>query len=264
VKQLDLGRGKTKTADLWAYRSNDLDTGPPIVVFDYQTSRSGEHARTFLGDWSGHLLTDDYSGYKQMYKGLGLAPPKIVELGCWAHARRKFFDLHVANQSPLAQQALVRIAKLYEIEAHVKEMTVEDRQRYRQEHAITALSNLKSWLVENRLKLAPNSAMAKAFDYTLRRWDALERYAQTGCLPIDNNPVENSIRPIAIGKKNWLFMGSERAGKRAAAIQSLIGTARLNGLDPQAWLKDVLEKLPTCPNSKIRELLPLKKQANTN
>ena len=111
-------------------------------------------------DWSGHLLTDDYSGYKQMYKGLGLAPPKIVELGCWAHARRKFFDLHVANQSPLAQQALVRIAKLYEIEAHVKEMTVEDRQRYRQEHAITALSNLKSWLVENRLKLAPNSAMA--------------------------------------------------------------------------------------------------------
>jgi len=264
VKQLDPGRGKTKTAYLWAYRSNDLDTGPPIVVFDYQTSRSGEHARTFLGDWSGHLLTDDYSGYKQMYKGLGLAPPKIVELGCWAHARRKFFDLHVANQSPLAQQALVRIAKLYEIEAHVKEMTVEDRQRYRQEHAVTALSNLKSWLVENRLKLAPNSAMAKAFDYTLRRWDALERYAQTGCIPIDNNPVENSIRPIAIGKKNWLFMGSERAGKRAAAIQSLIGTARLNGLDPQAWLKDVLEKLPTCPNSKIRELLPLKKQANTN
>jgi transposase len=258
IKQLDPGRGKSKTAYLWAYRTNDLDLGPPLIVFDYQVSRSGVHARTFLGDWQGYLLTDDYAGYKHLYKGLGPNPPKIVELGCFAHARRKFFDLHVANQSQLAAQALTQIAKFYEVESAAKEMTVENRKQYRQEHAVPALLKFKAWLDQERLKLAPKSATAKAFNYTLKRWDALIRYAYTGNLPIDNNPVENSIRPIAIGKKNWLFVGSERAGKRAAVIQSLIGTARLNDLDPQAWLKDVLEKLPTWPNSRIRELLPLK------
>ena len=258
VKQLDPGRGKTKTAYLWAYRSNDLDTGPPIVVFDYQTSRAGMHARTFLQDWQGHLLTDDYAGYKKMYTQLDLKAPAMIELGCWAHARRKFFDLHAVNQSTLAAQALAHLAKLYQFEAEAKLFSEKERQEHRQAYTLPQLQILKAWLSQERLKLASGSATTKAVDYTLRRWEALERYAHSGNLPIDNNPVENCIRPIAIGKKNWLFTGSERAGKRAAAIQSLIGTARLNGLDPYAWMQDTLEKLPTWPNSRINELLPLK------
>ena len=258
VKQLDLGRGKTKSVYLWAYRSNDLDTGPPIIIFDYQPSRAGEHARTFLQDWQGHLLTDDYAGYKKMYTQLDLKAPAVIELGCWAHARRKFFDLHVANQSALAAKAMAHIATLYQFESQASAMSIEERKAYRQTHTLPALQILKAWLMQERLKFAPGSATTKAVDYTLGRWEALECYAHSGHLPIDNNPVENCIRPIAIGKKNWLFTGSERAGKRAAAIQSLIGTARLNGLDPYTWMQDTLEKLPTWPNSRIHELLPLK------
>jgi transposase len=258
VKQLDPGRGKTKHAYLWAYRSNDLGTGPPMIVFDYQTSRAGSHARTFLEGWEGHLLTDDYAGYKKMYTCLDLKAPVMIELGCWAHARRKFFDLHAANQSTLAAKAMAHIAKLYQFEAKTKLFSDKERQEHRQAYTLPQLQILKAYLSQERLKLALGSATTKAVDYTLRRWEALERYAHSGNLPIDNNPVENCIRPIAIGKKNWLFTGSERAGKRAAAIQSLIGTARLNGIDPYAWMQDTLEKLPTWPNSRIQELLPLK------
>jgi transposase len=177
-------------------------------------------------------------------------------LACWAHARRKFFDLFQASQSPVAQEALKRIAVLYTIEAEGREMAVDERQRLRAEKSLPLLSALHDWLQQTRLSTAPNSATAKAIDYSLKRWTALTRYAESGDLPIDNNPVENSIRPIALGKKNWLFAGSERAGQRAAVIQTLLGTAKLNGLDPAAWLKDTLEKLPTWPNSRIDELLP--------
>ncbi len=255
VAQLDPGAGKTKRAYLWTWRSNDLDTGPPIVVFDYQTSRSGKHADSFLGNWRGHLMVDDYSGYKHLFAEQG-----ITELACWAHARRKFFDLHAANQSPIAETALRHIAALYALESAVQDATPETRQELRQQ-AQQKLAELHDWLTATRKKVAHGSATAKAMDYTLKRWPALIRYAETGHLPIDNNPVENTIRPIAVGKKNWLFAGSERAGKRAAAIQTLIGTARLNGLDPHAWLKDTLEKLPVWPNNRLDELLPFKQQA---
>ena len=255
VAQLDPGAGKTKRAYLWTWRSNDLDTGPPIVVFDYQTSRAGKHADSFLGNWRGHLMVDDYSGYKHLFTGQG-----ITELACWAHARRKFFELHAANQSPIAETALRYIAKLYALESDAKEANTEIRQDLRrQSHAI--LVEFHDWMTTTRQKVAPGSGTAKAMDYTLKRWPALIRYAETGHLPIDNNPVENAIRPIAVGKKNWLFAGSERAGERAAAIQTLIGTARLNGLDPHAWLKDTLEKLPTWPNNRLDELLPFRQQA---
>ena len=153
---------------------------------------------------------------------------------------------------------MTHIATLYQVESQASVMSEQERHAHRQEQALPALQTLKDWLLQERMKLAPRSATTKAVDYTLRRWEALERYAHSGHLPIDNNPIENCIRPIAIGKKNWLFTGSERAGKRAAAIQSLIGTARLNGLDPYAWMQDTLEKLPTWPNSRINELLPLK------
>lgn len=262
VPQLDPGSGKTKKAYLWAYRSNDLQAGPKIIVFDYQAGRSGRHVQAFLQDWHGPLMVDDYAGYKALFararahpKSQRLLEP-CIELACWAHARRKFFDLFQATQSPIAEEALRRIAELYAIEAEGKEMAIGERQSLRHAKSRPALALLHNWLQQTRLKTAPNSATAKAIDYSLKRWPALTRYAESGDLPIDNNPVENSIRPIALGKKNWLFAGSERAGQRAAVIQTLLGTARLNGLDPAAWLKDTLEKLPSWPNSRIDELLP--------
>ena len=252
VAQLDPGQGKTKRAYLWAYRSNVLETGPPIVVFDYQTSRAGRHAREFLAGWQGHLMVDDYSGYKALFAD------GVTELGCLAHARRKYFDLNAAQANPIAQEALRRIAALYAIEVQGKDMTVEERTQWRQAHAQPLLQSMHDWLLQTRVTVANGGGTAKAIDYSLKRWPALSRYATDGRLPIDNNPVENTIRPIAIGKKNWLFAGSERAGKRAAAIQTLLGTAKLNGLDPAAWLRDTLEKLPTCLNSQIDSLLPLR------
>jgi len=255
VQQLDPGKGKTKRAYLWAYRSNDLDGGPPMVIFDYQTSRSGKHAADFLKDWRGTLMVDDYSGYKALFAA-GLA-----EQACWAHARRKFFDLDASTPKghPVAAEILSRIARLYEIEAQARESEPEERKALRKKEAIPELQQLHERLTQIRQTAAPGYGLAKACDYLLRRWESFARYAETGDLPIDNNPVENAIRPIALGKKNWLFAGSERAGKRAAAIQSLLATAKLNGTEPAAWLKSTLEKLPTCLNSQIDELLPIKR-----
>jgi transposase len=264
VPQLDPGNGRTKKAYLWAYRSNDLQPGPKILVFDYQAGRSGRHAGQFLGDWQGRLVVDDYAGYKALFAAARAHPEDqrrlepCVELACWAHARRKFFDLFQASQSPIAHEALQLIAVLYAIEAEGQSLGTTERQRLRAEKSRPALIGLHDWLQRTRSHTAPNSATAKAIDYGLKRWIALTRYAETGDLPIDNNPVENSIRPIALGKKNGLFAGSERAGKRAAVIQTLLGTAKLNGLDPAVWLKDTLEKFPTWPNSRIDELLPLR------
>jgi transposase len=254
IPQLDPGSGKTKRAYLWAYRSNDLEEGPRLIVFDYRGGRSGEHARQFLGSWQGHLMVDDYGGYKALFIATRQEP--CIELGCWAHARRKFFDLHQANGSPMALEALTRIGQLYLIEQHGKALSIDARQQLRAEQSQPALNALHEWLIQTRIKTANGGGSAKALDYTLKRWPSLIRYAETGHLPIDNNPVENTIRPIALGKKNWLFAGSERAGQRAAAIQTLLGTAKLNGIDPAAWLRDTLEKLPAWPNSRIDELLP--------
>ena len=250
VRQLDPGRGKTKRAYLWAYRSNVLTTGPPIVVFDYQSSRAGQHARNFLAGWQGHLRVDDFGGYKASFVD------GVTELGCMAHARRKYFDLNAAQPNPIALEALNRIAALYAIEAQGRDMTVEARTQWRQEQAQPLLESMHDWLRQTRVAMANGGGTARAIDYSLKRWAALSRYATDGRLPIDNNPVENTIRPIALGKKNWLFTGSERAGKRAAAIQTLLGTAKLNGLDSAVWLRDTLEKLPTCLNSQIDSLLP--------
>jgi len=260
VKQLDPGAGKTKRAYLWSYRSNDLDTGPPIVVFDYQSSRSGQHARDFLHGWQGSLMVDDYGGYKKLFAADALCA--VTELGCWAHARRKFFDLQADGTHPQAAEALRRIGKLYATEEAARLM--EDaaaRALHRQQHSLPVLADMHDWLIRSRIATADGSGLARAIDYSLNRWASLIRYAQTGNLPIDNNPVENTIRPIALGKKNWLFAGSERAGKRAAAIQSLFATAKLNGIEPAAWLKDTLEKLPVWTMRRIDELLPLKPSA---
>lgn len=196
VAQLDPGKGKTKKAYLWAYRSADLGDGPPIVVFDYQSGRSGQFARDYLQDWQGHLMVDDFSGDKALFRA------GETELGCWAHPRRKLFDLHAANKSPIAEHSLKWIATLYWIEKAGKDLDVLARQQLRQQETNPVLKAFETWLTTVRLTVASGSGTAKALDYTIRRWPALVRYADSGSFPIDNNRVENSIRPIVIGKEN--------------------------------------------------------------
>ena len=241
--------GKTHRAYLWAY-SPGRHEQMKAVVYDFCESRAGKHAAIFLDRWSGTLLVDDYAGYKQ------LMGQKVQEAGCWAHARRKFFELHVANKSQIAEQALAFIGQLYEIERMVAGASEEERLRIRQTQSRPVMEKLQRWLQEHRAKVPEGSATAKAIDYSLRRWQALIGFIDNAQVPIDNNWIENQMRPVALGRKNWLFAGSLRAGQRAAAVMSLIHSAKLNGHDPHAYLKDVMEKLPSWPNSRIEELLP--------
>lgn len=184
-------------------------------------------------------MCDDFSGYKQlMVQG-------VTEVGCLAHARRKFFDLHTAHKGPVAQRALEHIAQVYEIERELKACSADERQRGRRERSKPLLDALRDWLLLTRKKVTDGTATANALDNSLRRWQALTRFVDDGQLPVDNNHIENQMRPIAIGRNNWLFAGSLRAGQRGAAVMSLIQSARLNGQDPYAYLKDVLTRLPT-------------------
>ncbi len=180
----------------------------------------------------------------------------MTEVGCLAHARRKFFDLHAANKSQIAASALQQIGALYEIERELKDLPPDERLRIRQVCSIPVLDALHRWMLLTRQKITDGSATARALDYSLKRWTALTRFAGDARLPVDNNHIENQIRPIAIGRNNWLFAGSLRAGQRAAAVMSLIQSAKLNGHDPYAYLKDVLTRLPTQRASQVGELLP--------
>ncbi|MCI0915372.1 IS66 family transposase [Pseudomonas putida] len=249
VQMLAPGEKKTQRAYVWAYSTTPF-SALKAVIYDFSPSRAGEHARNFLGTWNGKLVCDDFAGYKASFE-LG-----ITEIGCMAHARRKFFDLHAANKSQLAEQALHSIGGLYEVERHAKEMSDEDRWRLRQETAVPIAEKLHEWMLAQRELVPEGSATAKALDYSLKRWVALTRYLEDGAVPIDNNQIENLIRPWALGRSNWLFAGSLRSGKRAAAIMSLIQSARMNGHDPYAYLKDVLMRLPTQRASEITQLLP--------
>ena len=249
VQMLKPGNGKTHRAYLWAYAPGAFE-GMKSVVYDFCESRAGEHARAFLGEWRGSLTCDDFSGYK------ALIASGVTEVGCLAHARRKFFDLHAANKSQIAEFALQQFAKVYDIEREAKEISADERKAMRQRHTQPVLDALHQWMLLQRQKVPEGSATAKALDYSLRRWVALTRFCNDGQLPIDNNWIENQIRPIALGRSNWLFAGSLRAGQRAAAVMSLIQSARMNGHDPYAYLKDVLTRLPTHKASQIEELLP--------
>jgi transposase len=258
VAMLKPGHGKTHRAYLWSYGSTVFD---PLkgVVFDFADSRAGRHVQAFLGTdgadgtdagWRGTLVCDDYAGYKALFG------ERIVEAGCLAHARRKFFDLWANHKSTVAEQALGYFRDLYDVEREVQALDVDERKRIRQLKAKPVADALLAWLIAQRQKVPDGSATAKAIDYSLNRWTALTRYLGDGALPADNNWIENRIRPIALGRANWLFAGSLRAGQRAAAIMSLIGSAKMNDLDPYAYLRDVLERLPTHPASGIEELLP--------
>ena len=254
VAMLAPGNGKTHRAYLWAYAAGAFED-LRAVVYDFTASRSGEHARNFLGTgtdraWRGSLVCDDFSGYKALFvQGL-------TEAGCMAHARRKFVELHIANKSDIAATAIEFIGQLYGIERAVKALPPDRRLHERRTRAAPIATALHDWLIAQRTKVTDGGATAKAIDYSLNRWAALVRYLDDAALPIDNNHDEQQIRPWATGRKNWLFAGTLLAGQRAAAIMSLIQSAKLNGHDPYAYLKDVLTRLPTHKARDIDELLP--------
>lgn len=278
VGLLDPGSGKTKRAYLWAYAST-AQADLKAVVYDFSSSRSGKHARAFLGQgdeaqradglccssipaprpapWCGTLVVDDYGGYKALFG------TDIQEAGCLAHARRKFHELWASHQSPIAQEALAVFGRLYEIERQATALSADERLAMRQARARPIAEAFRQWLIVQRGKVPDGGAIAKAIDYSLKRYEALIHYLTDGRVPIDNNWVENQIRPIALGRKNWLFAGSLMAGKRAAAIMSLIQSAKLNGLEPYAYLTDVLTRLPTTKMKDIDALLPHRWQPET-
>ena len=254
VPVLAPGNGKTKTGRLWTYVRDDRpagDTAAPAVWFAYSPDRKGEHPRAHLSSFRGTLQADGYAGFNQLYE-----EGHIQEAACWAHVRRKFYDLHQAHASPLAAEALARIAQLYVIETEIRGRSPGERLEVRKARARPLLESMHEWLQASLAKLSKKSEVATAIRYALGRWTALMRYCDDGGLEIDNNAAERSLRAVALGRKNYLFAGSDAGGERAAAIYSLIGSAKLNDLDPEAYLRGVLERLADHPITRIAELLP--------
>ena len=254
IPVLDPGRGKTKTGRLWTYVRDDRPAGsrdPPAVLFRYSPDRRGEHPQGHLKEFAGILQADAYSGFNGLYER-----GAIFEAACWAHARRAFYELHQATTSPIAAQALERIAELYEIEARIRGQAPEERARERQASAQPLLESLRTWLQQTLARVSKKSELAQAIGYVLGRWTALTRYCSDGRIEIDNNAAERALRAVALGRKNFLFAGSDAGGERAAAMYSLIGTAKLIGLDPEAYLRYVLERIADHPINRIEELLP--------
>ena len=253
VPVLAPGRGKTKTARLWTYVRDDRTAGyetPPAVWFAYSQDRKGEHPRQHLNNFRGALQADAYSGFHHLYGG------DIYEIACWAHARRKFHDIHLVHASPTTSEALLRIAALYGIEEEIRGKPDELRRSVRQARARPLLDSLRQWMEKALGSLSTKSQTAAAIRYALSHWRALTRYVDDGLLEIDNSAAERSLRAVVLGRKNYLFLGSDSGGQRAAALYSLIGTAKLNGLDPLLYLRTVLAKLPDHPINQIQQLLP--------
>ena len=231
VPVLAPGTGKTKTGRLWAYLRDERPHGaktPPAVLYRYSPDRRAEHPKAHLKPFTGVLQADGYGGFEGLYDG-----GRVVEAACWAHVRRPFYDLHLTGQAPLATEALRRIARLYAVEEGIRGKPPDERARVRQARAAPVLEEMHTWFRTTLGRISAKSDLAGAIRYALARWEALTRYLTDGRLEPDNNPVERAIRPLTLGRKNWLFAGSHEGGHRAAAIASLIGTARLNGLDPE-------------------------------
>ena len=253
VPVLAPGLGKTQTGRLWTYVRDDTAAGrdePAAVFFRYSPDRKGVHPQTHLQSFQGILQADGYAGFHHLYG------EQIREAACWAHVRRKFYDLHQATKSPIAFEAMQRIAALYAIESEIRGQTVDIRQAQRQARAGPLIEDLKQWLDQQLKTLSTKSELALAIRYARSRWPALCRYVDHGLVEIDNNVAERSLRMIALGRKNYLFAGSHSGGERAAAIYSLIGTCKLNGIEPLAYLRHVLTHIADHRINRIDELLP--------
>jgi transposase len=255
VPVLCLGRGTTKQGRLWTYVRDDRPAGsaePPAVFFRYSPDRKGERPRAHLASFTGVLQADAYAGFDRLYG------ERIQEAACWAHVRRKFFDIHAALASPIAAEALDRIGRLYGIEEEIRGRLPEERRAIRQARAGPELDSLHAWLQSTVTTLSKKSELAVAIRYALSHWTALTRYRDDGRLESDNNAAERALRCIALGRKNWLFAGSDDGGERAASIYTLIGTAKLNEVNPESYLRYVLERISDHPINRIVELLPWK------
>lgn len=265
----------SQQAYVFAYRGAELNQAP-MVVFDFQASRSGASVQQLLANYAGALVVDDFAGYKRLFETESspkqpppsastsppdspskLSRPANLEIACFAHARRKFFELHTAQKSTLATQALEHMAEIYQHEQVARSMTPEERYRYRKTHTEPILNAYMAWLKAIRAKTNDGTGIARAIDYTIKREASFRTFLTDGRFPIDNNAVENAIRPIALGRKNWLFAGSKQAGERAAAIMSLIETAKANNVDVLSYLTDILTRLPTQLDKDIDQLLPM-------
>ena len=247
------GRGTTKQGRLWTYVRDNRPAGstePPAVFFRYSPDRKGERPQAHLTSFTGVLQADAYAGFDRLYG------ERIQEAACWAHVRRKFYDLQVAQASPIAQEALDRIGQLYAVETEIRGRPPDERAAMRQARAGPVLDALHAWLHATLTTLSKKSELAVATRYALSRWTALTRYRDDGRLEIDNNTAERAIRAVALGRKNWLFAGSDDGGERAAVIYSLIGTAKLNDVNPEAYLRYVLERIAEHPINRIEQLLP--------
>jgi transposase len=248
------GMGKTKTARLWTYVRDDRPAGeqiPPAVWFAFSEDRKGEHPKHHLSRFSGTLQADGYAGFHHLYEG-----GRIVEAACWAHVRRKFYDIHVANGSAIAAEAIKRIGALYDIEREIRGKPIDIRLEVRHTRARPLMGDLHRWFNKTLAGLSRKSDTAAAIRYALSRWRSLTRYLDDGRIEMDHSAAERALRTVALGQKNFLFAGSDAGGERGAAIYTLLGTAKLNGLDPELYLRHVLECIADHPVNRIHELLP--------
>jgi transposase len=254
VPVLAPGTGKTKTGRLWTYVRDErpfAGARPPAALFFYSPDRKGEHPKEHLKDFRGTIHADGYAGFNELFAG-----NRITEAACWAHVRRKFFDVHATTASPIAAEALKRIGDLYAVERAITGSPPDHRRRERQQRSKPIAEAMRLWAEETLPKLSRKSELAKAFRYMRSRWKALLRCFDDGRLALDNNPAERALRCVAIGRKNYLFAGSDAGGRRAAALYSLIETAKLNGLNPQRYLADLLTRIADHPARQIADLLP--------
>jgi transposase len=253
-----LAKGKTHTGRLWTYVRDDrpfAGPDPPAAMFFYSRDRGGEHPERHLATYAGLMQADAYAGFNRLYEARR-KPGPIIEAACWSHARRKLYELAQLKQAPIAIEAVKRIDALFAIEREINGASAEHRLAVREERSLPLVAALQTYLHEQRARLSGKSETARAIDYSLKRWPALTRFLDDGRLCLSNNAAERALRSIAVGRHNWTFAGSDEGGHRAAAIYTLVETAKLNGIDPRAWLADMLSRLPDHPAKKIDALLP--------
>jgi transposase len=253
-----LAKQKTVIGRVWTYVRDDrpfAGPDPPAALFFYSRNRNGEHPNRHLAGYAGILQADAYAGFGDLYDA-NRKPGPITEAACWSHSRRKFFELADLGKSPLAVEAVRRIDAIFAIEREINGATAEQRLAFRNERVKPLVTELETWMRAERARLSRHADLAKAIDYMLKRWPAFTRFLDDGRICLSNNAAERALRGIALGRRAWLFAGSDRGGERAAATYTLIATAKLNGLDPQAWLADVLRRIADHPASQLHELLP--------